>query len=210
MLKKASFILLILVLVAPIYSESITTKNFGENPPLGASYSTSDKIFLNLKLTSSCEFGITTSSYAGSAEHTGEIILDQVEEKSQITSKLNKKNEAVYVYYRAFGATPFGLYLSLEGDMKGTVGENTATIPWEIVWTDDNNVEHSLTSNYEGDDGGNSNSINRRILTYNKPDDALGKNDIRKISSISIIPFSEGSKEPDVYQGTIRVTLISG
>ena len=209
MLKKASFILFILVLVAPIYSESITTKNFGETTP-GSYYTTSDTVSLNLKLTSSCEFGITTSSYAGSAEHTGEIILDQVEENSQITSELNKKNEAVYVYYRAFGAAPFGLYLSLEGDMKVIVGENTDTIPWKIEWADDNNKQHSLTSNYEGDNGGNSNSINRRILTYNKPEDALGKNDIRKISSISIIPFSEGSKEPDVYQGTIRVTLISG
>lgn len=210
MLKKASFILFILVLVAPIYSESITTEKFGENPASGEYYIASDKIFLNLKLTSSCEFGITTSSYAGSAEHAGEIILDQVKENSQITSELNTKNEAVYVYYRAFGATPFGLYLSLEGNMKGIVGENTDTIQWEIKWTDDNNVAHSLISNYEGDNGGVSNSETRRILTYNKPEDALGKNDIRKISSISIIPFSEGSKESDVYQGTIRVTLISG
>lgn len=209
MLKKASFILFILVLVAPIYSESITTKNFDDTTP-GSYYTTSDTVSLNLKLTSSCEFGITTSSYAGSAEHAGEIILDQVEENSQIKSKLNKKNEAVYVYYRAFGATPFGLYLSLEGDMKGTVGENTATIPWKIEWTDDNNVPRALSSESEGDDGGNINSDTRRILTYSKPEDALGKNDIRKIGSISIIPFSEGSKEPDVYQGTIRVTLISG
>ena len=212
MSKKASLILLFMVMLLPIFSASITVDEAGaEKPASNTEFSVDDKITLQLGLTSSCDFGITTDSFAGTAQHVDEIILDKKEENNLIQSEINAQNKAVYVYYRATGNDSFKLYLSLEGNMVGTVIENNSNqIGWYIEWTDDNGNSRRLKSNENSDDGGVYNSENRYILTYNRPSGKLGNSDIRRIDTISINDsISSGSIWPDIYQGTIRLTLVT-
>ena len=74
MLHKAASLILVAILLVPVSASSIVAENEWENPGSGTSL-VLDKIDLKFNLTPSCEFGITASSYASSAEHIDEIIL---------------------------------------------------------------------------------------------------------------------------------------
>lgn len=205
------FIYYFLVMLMPIFSASITIDKFGEDWTSGREFDNAeDVITLSLKLSAAYDFGITTNSYAESAKHTDKIILDYVMNGQSISSKLNASNESVFVYYRAIGEDPFDLYLSLDGNMKGTIeSNNSVTIPWQIEWMDDSGASHILVSREGGDDGGDKYSTNRYIIGYEKPANALGKSYIQKIDSIAIRGPIPANTEPDIYQGTIRVTLVA-
>ena len=124
MLHKAASLILVAILLVPVSASSIVAENEWENPGSGTSL-VLDKIDLKFNLTPSCEFGITASSYASSAEHIDEIILDDVvEENGLISSELAASNQSIFVYYRAVGNVSFRLYLGLSGHMKGTVVDN--------------------------------------------------------------------------------------
>ena len=205
------FIYYILVVLTPIFSASITINEFGDDWTSGSAFTNQDdEIKLVLNLSAAHDFGITTNSYAESAKHTDKIILDPVITDQSISSKLNARNEAVFVYYRAIGNDPFDLYLSLDGNMKGTIeSNNSVTIPWQIEWADDSGSSHILMSREVGDDGGDKYSTKRYIIGYEKPANALGKSYIQKIDSIAIRGLIPANTEPDIYQGTIRVTLVA-
>ena len=210
MLHKAASLILVAILLVPVYASSIVAENDWKNPGSGTSLGLSDKIDLKFNLTPSCEFGITASSYASSAEHIDEIILDDVEENGLISSELATSNPSIFVYYRAVGNVPFRLYLGLDGHMKGTVVDNNEdTIEWNVSWTSDNNATHVLNSSETGDDGGRYNSDRRYLLTYKKPDNAIGNSGIRRIDNISVTAFSPADKTPDIYQGVMTVTLVT-
>ena len=213
MLHKAASLILVAILLVPISASSIVAENEWENPSSGTSLGLSDKIELKFNLVPSCEFGITASSYASSAEHIDEIILDDVvEENGLISSELAASNQSIFVYYRAVGNVSFRLYLGLSGHMKGTVVDNNEdTIEWKVEWTDDANAAHVLNSSETGDDGGSyrSSNSNRYLLTYKKPDMATGNSGIRRIDNIAVKPFNPADKIPDIYQGVMTVTLVT-
>ena len=209
MLRKAASVIFILMMFMPIFASSIYAEKEWENKPASGFSKKLDTVTLEFDLEPSCEFGITTSSYALSAEHTDEIILNKIENNNTITSELADSNPAVFVYYRAVGDVDFNLYLSLEGDLKGTVKKNNQdTIRWHVKWTDDNKEQHTLTSSPTGDDGGEYNSQDRYLLSYNKPAKAIGGNGIQRIDNIEIEEISDG-KTPDIYQGQMRITLVT-
>ena len=209
MLHKAASLILIAILLVPVYASSIVAENDWENPVSGTSL-VLDKIDLKFNLTPSCEFGITASSYASSAEHIDEIILDDVEENGLISSELATSNQSIFVYYRAVGNVSFSLYLGLSGHMKGTVVDNNEdTIEWKVEWADDANAAHVLNSSETGDDGGEYDYDRRYLLTYEKPDNAIGNSGIRRIDNISVTAFSPADKTPDIYQGVMTVTLVT-
>ena len=210
MLHKAASLILIAILLVPVYASSIVAENDWENPVSGTSSVLSDTIDLKFNLDPSCEFGITASSYASSAEHIDEIILDDVEENGLISSELATSNQSIFVYYRAVGNVSFSLYLGLSGHMKGTVVDNNEdTIEWKVEWADDANAAHVLNSSETGDDGGKYDSDRRYLLTYKKPDNAIGNSGIRRIDNISVTAFSPADKTPDIYQGVMTVTLVT-
>ena len=210
MLHKAASLILVAILLLPVSASSIVAENEWENPGSGTSLGLSDKIDLKFNLTPSCEFGITASSYASSAEHIDEIILDDVEENGLISSELATSNQSIFVYYRAVGNVSFSLYLGLSGHMKGTVVDNNEdTIEWKVEWTSDDNADHVLNSSETGDDGGAYNSYKHYLLTYKKPDNAIGNSGIRRIDNISVTAFSPADKTPDIYQGVMTVTLVT-
>lgn len=210
MLHKAASLILVAILLVPISASSIVAENEWENPGSGTSLGLSDKIELKFNLVPSCEFGISASSYASSAEHIDEIILDDVEENGLIHSELATSNQSIFVYYRAVGNVPFRLYLGLDGHMKGTVADNNEdTIEWNVSWTSDDNATHVLKSSETGDDGGEYDYDRRYLLTYEKPDNAIGNSGIRRIDNIAVTAFSPGEKTPDIYQGVMTVTLVT-
>ena len=210
MLHKAASLILVAILLVPVSASSIVAENEWENPGSGTSL-VLDKIDLKFNLTPSCEFGITASSYASSAEHIDEIILDDVvEENGLISSELAASNQSIFVYYRAVGNVSFRLYLGLSGHMKGTVVDNNEdTIEWNVSWTSDDNATHVLKSSETGDDGGEYDYDRRYLLTYEKPDNAIGNSGIRRIDNIAVTAFSPGEKTPDIYQGVMTVTLVT-
>ena len=94
--------------------------------------------------------------------------------------------------------------------MKGTVVDNNEdTIEWKVEWADDANAAHVLNSSETGDDGGKYDSDRRYLLTYKKPDNAIGNSGIRRIDNISVTAFSPADKTPDIYQGVMTVTLVT-
>ena len=162
------------------------------------------------------ELGVQTIEFEQAGEDLEQFIKEDeqgnitVEENGLIHSELATSNQSIFVYYRAVGNVPFRLYLGLDGHMKGTVADNNEdTIEWNVSWTSDDNATHVLKSSETGDDGGEYDYDRRYLLTYEKPDNAIGNSGIRRIDNIAVTAFSPGEKTPDIYQGVMTVTLVT-
>ena len=199
MKKVIAYILYLCIIVGTAFSVTIKTEqDVPVQDPAGNDVYKGDQISLHLVPPESYNFGITTSSYALTAEHMEEdIILDPVENGRQISSVLNSENKNLFVFYRVYGDDSFDLSFRLSGPLVGYF-ENANKLDWGVKWHDDNNVLHELYSNnLDGDNG--------YILTYERPEGSLGGHDILRIDDIAIIPTYEW--EPDLYEGYIYVTL---
>ena len=187
----------------PLCASSVEDKGFNEAS--GSVYTLSDSVVLALSLTPSYEFGITSESYGQSASHTDEINLDYTIENGNISSSLSDDNSSIFVYYRAVGSDGFSLYLSLDGPLKGTIIEgNTDSIGWEVKWTDDNEKDHTLY--YRAD--GSCSADNGYVLSYTRPSGMLGDSVLWPVSSIEIMDGTSANITPDIYVGTMRITMV--
>ena len=143
MKKVIAYILYLCIIVGTAFSVTIKTEqDVPVQDPAGNDVYKGDQISLHLVPPESYNFGITTSSYALTAEHMEEdIILDPVENGRQISSVLNSENKNLFVFYRVYGDDSFDLSFRLSGPLVGYF-ENANKLDWGVKWHDDNNVLH--------------------------------------------------------------------
>ena len=109
------------------------------------------------------------------------------------------KTSRVYVYWDIFGTQSFELQLQANGPLKSISGY---IIPWEISWTDKNNVSangtaHTLEENDYGPEV---------VMVYTKP--STGFPVYEDTVQLTISPAGEGEIAAEVYTATLTLSVI--